>query len=207
MSRAPTRPRLHSLTIADPPAAWERLGFGVSEARLELGGVEVILGASGDGIVGWAIAGSEAAEVDGLAIKAVDPGTRVPADSEAHPNGASGIDHVVLVSPEFDRTAAALEQAGLPLRRVAQRRGVRQGFRRLGPAILELVEAPDAQRVRLWGLTVIVDDIDALGERLGEDLGPVKPAVQPGRRIATLRRSAGLSTPMAFMDPPPAAAA
>ena len=97
-------------------------------------------------------------------------------------------------------------QAGLPLRRVTETpRGIRQGFRRLGPAILELVQAPRAERPHLWGLTVIVQDIDALATRLGEHLGAVKPAVQPGRRIATLRGSAGLSPAVAFMDPPGAA--
>ena len=39
----------------------------------------------------------------------------------------------------------------------------------------------------------------ALGDRLGE----AKDAVQPGRRIATLRRSAGCTTAIAFMSPPP----
>ena len=111
---------------------------------------------------------------------------------------------MVLISPAFDRTAAALQEAGLPLRRITQtRQGVRQGFRRLGPAILELVDAPGAERPHLWGLTVIVSDLGALADRLGDDLGPVKPAVQPERQIATLRRSAGLSPAVAFMDPEP----
>jgi hypothetical protein len=30
--------------------------------------------------------------------------------------------------------------------------------------------------------------------------GSVRPAVQPGRRIATLRRSAGLAVPVALMS-------
>jgi hypothetical protein len=47
---------------------------------------------------------------------------------------------------------------------------------------------------------VIVADLDALAERLGPLLRPIKPAVQPGRRIATLDRSAGLSPQIAFMD-------
>ena len=61
-----------------------------------------------------------------------------------------------------------------------------EGFRRLGPAILELVDAPGAERPHLWGLTVIVSDLGALADRLGDDLGPVKPAVQP-ERPATVR--------------------
>ncbi len=82
----------------------------------------------------------------------------------------------------------------------------RQGFRRIGPAILELVEVvgedPDGP-ARFWGLVPIVADLDALSARLGELLGGVRPAVQPGRRIATLSSEAGLSPRVAFIDPEP----
>ena len=196
--------QLRRLRIADPAEAWERLGFRVQGEGLELGGVQLLLGARGRGIVGWAITGLEPpAQIDGLGVEPAGSGQTAPAEPPVHPNGAVAIDHVVLVTPAFDRTAAALERAGLPLRRLTETpAGVRQGFRRLGPAILELVQAPQARRPHLWGLTVIVEDIDALAVRLGEQLGEVKPAVQPGRRIATLRPSAGLSTAVAFMDPP-----
>ena len=197
--------RLRCLRIADPPQAWERLGFQVEDSAVELGGVRLTLGADGQGIVGWAIAGLDRfTEIDGLAVEWA-PSETDPPQAPKHPNGALGLDHVVLVTPAFDRTAAALEAADLGLSRVTDelRPGVRQGFRRLGPAILELVQAPAAERPHLWGLTVIVEDIDGLAERLGPDLGEIRAAVQPGRRIATLRRSAGLSTPVAFMDPAP----
>jgi hypothetical protein len=48
-----------------------------------------------------------------------------------------------------------------------------------------------------------VADLDALAARLGEQLAPAKDAVQPGRRIATLRAGAGVSPAMAFMTPEP----
>jgi hypothetical protein len=35
---------------------------------------------------------------------------------------------------------------------------------------------------------------------MGENVGSIRPAVQPGRRIATLRRSAGLAVPVALMS-------
>jgi hypothetical protein len=92
----------------------------------------------------------------------------------------------------------------MPLRRVRDAGAFRQGFRRLGPAILELVEAADAPPgpARFWGLVVIVSDLEALSARLGDLLGRVRPAVQPGRQIVTLRPAAGLSTQVAFMDRP-----
>ena len=122
---------------------------------------------------------------------------------------------MVVVTPDFGRTAAALEAAGMPLRRIRTVGGsrpgesgaFRQGFRRLGPAILELVEARGAPAgpAAFWGLVVIVSDLEALGARLGDRLGTPKPAVQPGRRIASLRASAGLSPRVAFMNPEPPA--
>ena len=94
----------------------------------------------------------------------------------------------------------------MPLRRIRETSGgVRQGFRRLGPAILELVEArdPDDGPARFWGLVVIVSDLEVLADRLGDRLGSVTDAVQPGRRIATLKASAGLGEAVAFMTPEP----
>src|SRR5437763_14564137 len=135
--------QLRGLRIADPPEAWERLGFRVEDSAVELGGVRLVLGADGHGIVGWAIAGLEGpAQTDGLPVEPPEPGQGDADVPPRPPNGALGLDHVVLVTPELDRTAGALEQAGLPLRRLTETpQGIRRGFRRLGPAILELVQA------------------------------------------------------------------
>lgn len=208
---------LSVLHIADPPERWEALGFAVRDGVCELGGVSLHLGAEGSGaegsgaegsgaegsgITAWAVREVDDAAIDGLvAMPALAP---VPGGEVKHPNGALGIDHVVVVTPDFDRTAAALEAAGIPLRRARDAGGFRQGFRRLGPAILELVESKGDDRdapARFWGLVVIVEDLEALAQRLGDRLGTIRPAVQPGRKIATLRREAGLGTAVAFMDP------
>jgi hypothetical protein len=187
------RPELIALRVADPPERWEALGFTVQDGVCGLGGVRVQLGAEGHGITAWAITGANGS-VDGLS-EFVAPA----AGATEHPNGAIGIDHVVVVTPDFARTAAALDAQGMPLSRL---RG-RMGFRRLGPAILELVESGEASATGFWGLVVTVSDLDALAGRLGDHLGPVRPAVQPRRQIATLRKSAGLSPRVAFMDPQP----
>ena len=51
-----------------------------------------------------------------------------------------------------------------------------------------------------WGLVVNVADIDAACERIGEGrVSPPKDAVQPGRRIATVRGEVGLGLPVALM--------
>jgi hypothetical protein len=191
-------PRLAALQIADPPDRWSALGFAVVNRHIVLGRVRLQLGASGRGIVAWALE-PPVAEIDGLPTFEAAPSPH----SAAHPNGAIGLDHVVVATPDFDRAARALQDAGLPFRRVRDAGSFRQGFRRLGPAILEVVEAQQAPPgpARFWGLVVIVSDLEALSTRLTDDLGEIKPAVQPGRHIATLRDSAGLTTKVAFMDP------
>jgi predicted RNA-binding protein with TRAM domain len=117
---------------------------------------------------------------------------------------ATLIDHVVLATPDLARTEAALAGLGLERRRLREAGDLLQAFYRLGPVILEVVarvgEAGDGP-ASLWGFTVVVEDLDALAARLGDRLGRVTDAVQPGRRIATVRREAGLGVPLAFMSP------
>lgn len=202
MTSSSTRAELVALEVGDPPEAWEALGFSVSPDRaIELGGVRLQLGADGEGIVSWTLRGIDRTDaIDGLPTRVIDQS--VARDVEgSHPNGAIAVDHVVILTPDFDRTAAAVAAAGMPLRREAERNGARQGFRRLGPAIMEIVQAPDVGGTRFWGLVVIVSDLDALAERFGDLLSEIRPAVQPGRRIAPLRSKAGLGPAVAFMDP------
>ncbi len=196
------RAELAALQIADPPEAWSALGFTVSpDGVLVLGGVELWLDAAGRGITGWTLRRlSLHHDIDGLST-GVTTEPRPP--EPPHSNGAMGLDHVVVTTPDFDRTATALDDAGIPLRRVRDAGGFRQGFRRLGPAILEVVEAPKmpASPARFWGLVVIVADLVGIRARLAPHVGEIRDAVQPGRQIATLSEGAGLSPRIAFMDP------
>jgi hypothetical protein len=200
------RPQLTDLQIADPADRWAALGFAVEAGKLDLGGVRLTLNAPGNGITGWSIQGIAPTDaIDGLPTTATPHRPQTPRSSH-HPNGARGLDHVVITTPDFDRTAQSLDAHGMPLRRIRDAGDFRQGFRRLGPAILELVEntsAPPSGPARFWGLVIIVDDLEALGPRIAPHLSEPKPAVQPGRRIATLRASAGLSPAVAFMTAEP----
>jgi hypothetical protein len=202
LTSSSTRAELVALEVGDPPEAWEALGFSVSPDRaIELGGLRLQLGADGEGIVSWTLRGIDRTdEIDGLPTRVIDQSVARDVVG-SHPNGAIAVDHVVIVTADFDRTAAAVAAAGMPLRREAERNGARQGFRRLGPAIMEIVQAPDVGGTRFWGLVVIVSDLDALAERFGDLLSEIRPAVQPGRRIAPLRSKAGLGPAVAFMDP------
>jgi hypothetical protein len=198
-------PELAELTVADAPERWSALGFDVADGSLDIGMVRIWLGAPGEGITSWSLRRVNASgSIDGLPTTA--PRIVVPPPFHTHPNGATGIDHVVVVTPNFDRTSAALARAGVDLRRdqFTEGRG-RLGFRRIGPAILELAHRPEMgdDDPRFWGLTFVVISLEVLAQRLGDVLGPIRPAVQPGRRIASLRREAGLSLPVAFMSPEP----
>jgi hypothetical protein len=182
------KPILTAVSVPDRAERWEALEFEVVAGAVVLPDVSVLLQASRMAVTIDGI--TELPE--GLAL-AEAPATAVERRYRAHPNAATGIDHVVAVTPHFDATAAALDTVGIPLRRVRDAGGFRQGFRRLGAPILELVEAPQAPATAWWGLTLTVPDLGALPEDL---VSPPKPAVQPGRFIATARSP---GTPLAFI--------
>jgi hypothetical protein len=203
------------LIVADEPGAWRQLGFEVDGDASLLGGVRLRFGGgdAGRGVVGWSLRGAGSTELDGLATAISE--SPFPEPAAAHPNGVTAIDHVVAISPDLDRTVAVLEAAGLDLRRRREQPtpegAPRQAFFRLGGVILEAVQEPDAAIERgggpdrpafFWGLALIAPDLDATVASLGggEVVSDPRDAVQPGRRIATLRRAAGLSTPVALMS-------
>lgn len=116
----------------------------------------------------------------------------------------AGVDHVVVNTPDLQRTSDALAKAtGVPLKRVRDAgNGVQQGFHRLGGVIVEIVSSPQILTgpASFWGLVFIVNDLEAVFNHVGPDvLSPSKPAVQPGRNIATFRSAAQLGVPCALM--------
>jgi hypothetical protein len=214
MSEAVT---IDELAIADQPERWRATSFAVHDSRCQLGSVRLRLAGrqqdEGAGILGWSLRGIASVELDGLPTSASESSPPPPAP--AHPNGVIGIDHVVVFSPALDRTVAALQAAGLDLRRIREQPtpagAPRQAFFRLGEEILEVVQEPEAvlerdggpdRPARLWGLALLVQDLDRTLAALAPHASPARPAVQPGRRIATVRRSAGLAIPVALMSAP-----
>lgn len=207
---------IDGITVADPPEAWARAGFTVDEdgtCRVGTVRVRLVGRERGTRILGWSLRDAPAGafahgSLDGLPTTASDAEVAEPA---VHPNGATHIDHVVVVSPDLRRTAGAIEAIGVPIRRERDAEGhavtMRQVFFRLGEVILELVGAPDGRgegEPGFFGLAMTVVDLDAAGALLGDHLGPAKDAVQPGRRIATLRhRDVGMSVATALMSPEP----
>jgi hypothetical protein len=190
-------PSIQELEIADEPAAWSAIGFDVGDGVCAVSRVTLRLVGKGPirGILGWTLGDTAAAEA-----------------APPHPNGVVSVDHVVMLSPELDRTVAELESQGFDLRR--RREGetpggsTRQAFFRAGDPILEVVQAPEGTSVardpdgpaRLWGLAFLVEDMDHTARELGDLLGRPRDALQPGRQIATLRSDAGLGPAIAFMS-------
>lgn len=160
------------------------------------------------------------AQIDGLALKLVessDDATLSPsaARSSAQPSGddfrliVRGVDHVVVLADDVATTCAVIARhSGAQLRRMKQGDRGTQGFHRWGSVILEVVERrlvdPDAPSgaSSYWGFVLTVDNLDEAIAHLGPDvLGAARPAVQPERRIATVRRAAGVGVPLALMTP------
>jgi hypothetical protein len=203
------------LTLADEPVRWESLGFAVSGATVQLGSVCVELAGrkAGRGIIDWSLREVASVELDGLPTT-VSLAPLPHTEMTDHANGIVAIDHVVAMSPDLDRGIGALQAAGLDLRRIREQPtpagAPRQAFFRLGEVILELVQEPAevlAARpdgtdgpARFWGLALLSDDLERTVEQLGEHSSEIRTAVQSGRRIATLRRSAGMAVPIALMS-------
>ncbi len=210
-------PTVDELTLADSPAAWAALGFAVDGDTCVFGEVRVRLAGTGagKGIAGWSVRGLEATDLDGLPTTSSK--REPPGESPMHPNRVAGLDHVVAITPALERTVDALQAVGLDLRRIREQPtpagAPRQAFFRLGPTILEVVqESPEAvergggsdRPAFFWGLAFVAPDLDATVAGLGEEkASKVRDAVQPGRRIATLRRAAGISVPVALITPRP----
>jgi hypothetical protein len=196
---------LDRITIGADPVAWARAGFAVEGAASRTGTVDLRF-ADGEGILGWRLGPGDPVEIDGLPI--APTGERSASDAP-HPNGVTHIDHLVVFTPDLERTTDALQAEGIERRRVREAEvdgaPLRQGFFRLGEVILEVVEHGNVEPgpARFWGITFAVADLDACAELLGERLGSIRDAVQPGRRIATLRREADLGLPVALISAEP----
>ena len=197
---------IDELVLADEPGRWEGLGFELDGDRLQLGAVWLRLAGerAGRGIAGWSLRGLGATELDGLPT--TESESPQPEPREAHPNGISAIDHVVVMTPALERSVPVLQQAGLDLRRIREEPtpagAPRQAFFRLGAEILEVVQEPEhvvAERegerrrpARFWGLALLAADLDravASARRARWRAARRRPARPADRDPEALRRS------------------
>ena len=194
------------LVISAEPDAWRAVGFSVDDhGLLRLGGIDLRLIGGSDGLVEWVLADATNDAVDVIDGLRTSHGEAPSPRETKHANGVASIDHVVIYTPDLERTCAAIEAAtGAQLRRVRETGSLRQGFHRLGELIVEVVTFSQIaeEQATFWGLALNVVDIDALYARCGDDaMSAPKDAVQPGRRIASFRESAALGLPVAVMTP------
>lgn len=203
-------PVLTAVTVGDPPEAWRSAGFTVDDdGTCRIGAVVVRLVGRDEGkrILGWSFEGLTGVDgdLDGLTTTPA-PAPEGPAPT--HPNGVELIDHVVVLTPDRDRTIAAFAAAGLEPRRSRETdtygAPMVQTFFRAGEVIVELIGAPEPMGdgpSGFFGLAHTCADLDATAALLDGHVGVVKDAVQPGRRITTLRhKDLGLSVATAFMS-------
>ena len=193
---------IDELHVGDSPDAWRSIGFDVDDDCCRVGTVRIRLGAGGTGITGWTLRDipADLTEVDGVATAT---SATPPGEPGTHTNGVTRVDHLVFMTPDLPRTAAAVVALGLDVRRERDAGPFQQMFFRLGEVILELVGPVDGGPgpASLWGATFAVGDLDATAAFLGDRVGRVKDAVQPGRRITTLRgKELGISPAIAFMS-------
>lgn len=193
-------PTLTSLHVSADPGCWRAAGVALDAGgRAEIGGVTLQIDpGTPEGLRAWGWAGLTATALDGVPVVEATAGPQL-----AQPLGLTAVDHVVLATGDLDRTVTALDAAGLDRRRIRDAGKIRQAFYLAGPALVEVAgpAEPDGGGAALWGITFVVADLDAAAAALGELLGAVRDAVQPGRRIATVRREAGLGVPVALMTP------
>jgi hypothetical protein len=199
--------------VADPADAWVRAGFSLDpDAVCRVGGIRIRMArpGRGTGIVGWSLRGlpdGSLHDLDGIPTTASDAVVAPPAQ---HANGVTAIDHIVLLSPDLGRTVESLAVVDVEPRREREGelggRPIRQIFFRFGEVIIEVVGSPETVGEgpsTLWGITYVVADIDATAAYFGDRTLPVKDAVQPGRRITTLRHhDLGMSVRSAMISAP-----
>ena len=207
-------PALAELEIADAPALWSQIGCSVgTDGVLLVGGVTIRLtGAdtAGEGIRSWTLRAERALpeSIDGIATHTLAPGDVPVSRAPAHANGVTGVDHVVVTTPDIERTLDALRGTGLEVRRIrdagSAEQPMRQAFLWAGEVLVEVAGPPAATGdgpARLWGLVLVTGSVDQLASQAPSLVGTPRDAVQPGRRIVSLRRDAGSSVRLAFMTP------
>lgn len=207
-------PLISGIRLDADASAWEAAGFAVDGAALRVGSTTIAFepGCRGQAgaICGWTLAGIDPGEMDGLPTGF--DGAPPAGDPPTHPNTALRIDHVVVFSSELERTIGSFERSGVECRRIREipiaDDRTRQAFFRIGPSIVEVIQVPAEKtgpggRSRFWGLAFAVADIERAVADLGPLAGRLRDAVQPGRRIAPIRREAKLGISVALMTPDP----
>ena len=202
--------RICELVIGGSRANWAQVGINFShDGVFAMGEIALRINESlPPGIHSWVLSNidSTIVSIDGISTSGiVGNGRSEQHEAQGFVLTPLGIDHVVVNTPDLERTSHAIQLAtGAELKRIRDAgNSVRQGFHRLGDVIIEIVSAPSvpAGNASLWGFVLNVADVHEIAAYLGPDvLSPPKPAVQKNRLIATFRGAVGLGVPVALMS-------
>jgi len=200
---------LKRLFVGDEPDAWRRAVFTVENNVVTLGktAVELVGTTDGRGIRSWSLDGV-VTDIDGLPSVIVPD--HQPLTLQQHPNLAFAIDHVVVQTSNVDRTVSSFASVGIDERKnqVVEVDGSqrRQSFIWAGRVIVEVVgpaiPSQDEGATDFWGLAVVSANLETASTHLGDLLSEPRDAVQPGRKISTLRTGdLDISVPIALLSP------
>ncbi len=191
-------PQLVGLGLPDREESWLEAGFTVRDRCVTVGSMRVELGCD----VGWSFDPPTEGSIDRIQARPIRP---APGSEVTNPNGANAVDHLVVATPNLDRTTTAFEAHGIPLRKARPIGDREQRFFWAGKTIIELV-GPIGRSghgpATIWGIALVADDLDASKELLGDRLSEPRDAVQPGRQISAIRtRELNISITIALMTP------
>jgi hypothetical protein len=99
------------------------------------------------------------------------------------------VDHIVVLVPDLDEAIGRFSRAGLEPRLQMKVRDRPAVFFRAG-LVIEVIESP-VRQASLYGVALAseipLETISLEWRSRGLDVGEIKPAIQPGRRIMTIR--------------------
>ncbi len=209
--------RLIYVSVADAPETWAALGFTLADSSVRIGSTTFVLEGTGEsrGIIGWTLAADDRPipdSIDGLATGSIT-GAGAAIAAPKHPNGIDGIDHLVVSTPNLERTIAVLEDLDIPCRRRREgaaygQQKMQQAFFWLGDVILEVV-GPEAvssdddespKPASFFGIALTASDLPATQAFFGDLMKPPVEAVQPGRLITTISSRGGSTLAIAVMN-------
>ena len=152
------------------PIDWTTLGWPVTP---DLGGISLETGDPK-----WAWTGSAPA----LSIHVFEP-------SPGNHVEMMSIDHIVVLVPDLDRAIGRFSRAGLEPRLRMNVRDRPAVFFRAGP-VIEVIESP-VRHASLFGVAITseipLETLSLEWKSQGLDVGTIRPANQPGRRIMSIR--------------------
>ena len=183
--------------------SWNGAGFKAVNGVVALSDIDVLFVKGTGGLIewGWDKLPEGMTSICGVpAFRYEDKNT-----IQKQPNGVLSVDHIVLHSNDAEYVKNEFAKLNMTPR--AQRDDIYPGitqifYRPEKGVVIEVVVNKDFPKTFLWGMTLVVEDIDIAKQLLKDNSSNPKKAIQPGRRILTVRGAQlNIETNMAMMTP------